>query len=602
MNFKCIQDLSKYMKESFLGTESKEQVTILPELCPANMPGEITVNCFRLARPLKQKPDIIAEKALDFLNNHEDVIKAERIKAFVNVILTEKALYNETLGNIDTLLERAILPKEEQKKVLIEYSAPNTNKPLHLGHLRNNTLGMSLVSLMRRVGHEVAAVNLINDRGIHICKSMLAYEMFGNGTTPESTGEKGDHFVGKYYILFDTELRKQIKQYRIDNPDAKDKTDEELFTKTEVGAAAQETLIKWENNDPETIKLWKTMNGWVFDGFDITYDRMGIKFDKVYLESETYKLGRSIVLDGLEKGIFKKREDGAIFADLKKYKLNEKVLLRPDNTSVYITQDIGTTLLKYNDFTPDTMVWVVGDEQIYHFNTLFALVKELKFDWGNYLYHLAYGMVNLPHGKMKSREGTVVDADNLFDEMVNLAKQATIERCGDDIPADIDERSEIIGLGALKFMLLKCNAKTTIMFDPQASIKFEGDTGPYVQYVCARINSILRKSASQHNNEDIEHDKINWELLNSKWERKLAVLSAFYPDILITSAEKMDCSGLVAYLISIAKAYNSFYRECPVLIAETDELRKARLALSSAVKSILQDGLTTLTINIPKAM
>ena len=600
MNFKCIKDLSKSLTESFLGTDAKETITISPELCPPNMEGDITVNCFRLARSLRSKPDTIAEKTVEFFSSHPDITKVEKLKAFVNITLRSEALYSETLGNTEKLLKDAVLDDIDKVKTLIEYSAPNTNKPLHLGHLRNNTLGMALVSLLRRVGNDTVAVNLVNDRGIHICKSMLAYKMFGNGTTPETTGKKGDHFVGEFYVLFDAELRKQVKALKETNPELADKADEELFTKTEIGAAAQETLIKWENSDPETIELWKTMNSWVLKGFDETYERMGIKFDKIYLESDTYKLGKSIVLKGLEEGVFKKREDGAIYADLKKYKLNEKVLLRSDNTSVYITQDIGTTLLKYNDFNPKKQIWVVGDEQIHHFKTLFSIMKELGYKWADNLYHLAYGMVNLPSGKMKSREGTVVDADNLFDEMVDLAKQATLERCGDAIPKDIDKRSEIIGLGALKFMLLKFNPKTTIMFDPQASIKFEGDTGPYVQYVCARINSILRKAEEQYGK--ISFEDVNWKLLDSKWERKLAVLSAFYRSALVSSAEKLDCSGLISYLINLAKAYNSFYRECYVLNAETPELRNARLALSASVRTILKDGLNTLTIDIPEAM
>ena len=601
MNIKCIADLSKFLTDSFLGEGAKESVSVLPELCPPSMSGDITVNCFRLARDLRSKPETIAAKAVEFLSDHSDVLDVEQIKAFVNVALTAKALYSETLADTTSLLKNAVLDKDDRQKALIEYSAPNTNKPIHLGHLRNNALGMALVSLLRRVGNEVVAVNLINDRGIHICKSMLAYKLYGEGQTPESVGKKGDHFVGNFYVMFDKELKRQLKALKESTPELADKAEEELFARTEIGAATQEMLIKWENHDPETVELWKTMNSWVLKGFDETYKRMGVEFDKVYLESDTYKLGKDVVLKGLKNGIFKKREDGAVYVDLKKYKLNEKVLLRPDGTSVYITQDIGTTILKYNDFHPKEQIWIVADEQIHHFKVLFAIMKELGYDWTDKLYHLAYGMVNLPSGKMKSREGTVVDADNLFNEMVDLAKQATLERCGDDVPKDIDERSEIVGLGALKFMLLKFNPKTTIMFDPKASIKFEGDTGPYVQYVCARINSILKKAREKHGELPAESE-VNWKLLDSKWERKLAVLSMFYRNALVTSAEKMDCSGVVSYLITLAKAYNSFYRECAVLGAETPELRNARLALSSSVRSILKDGLNTLTIDVPEAM
>ena len=596
MNFKCINDLIKHFSEI-----AGEEIELTPEICPDGMDGELTVNCFRLARPLKMKPDMIADKAEEFLAAHPDIEKASKVKAFVNITIKPEALFNDTLADINTIMSDSKIKPEAKRKYLVEYSAPNTNKPLHLGHLRNNTLGMSLVSLLRRVDHDVAAVNLVNDRGVHICKSMVGYKHFGNNETPESINKKGDHFVGDFYVLYDKELKKQIAELKQSNPELAEESDEDLFTKTAIGEEAQATLRKWENSDPETIALWKEMNSWVMDGFNETYERMGIKFDKVYFESDTYKLGKNIILDGLKKGILKTREDGAVIAPLKKYKLNDKVVLRADGTSVYITQDIGTTLKKYEDFKPDTQVWVVGDEQIYHFNTLFAILKELGYDWGDNLYHLAYGMINLPHGKMKSREGTVVDADNLFDEMADIAKNATIERSGDNIPEDIDTRSEIIAQGALKFMLLKFNPKTTITFDPQASIKFEGDTGPYVQYVCARINSIIKKAKAQGIDIDTQ-EKIDWSLLTSQWEKNLAVLASFYPQTLLTAAEKMDCSGIILYLLKLAKAYNSFYRECPVLIAETEELKVARLKLSQAIKDIISDGLRTLTIDIPEAM
>ena len=596
MKFKCIDDLAKHFSEI-----AGQKLDIQPEICPEGMDGELTVNCFRLARPLKMKPDSIADQVLDYFSSHNDIEKTEKIKAFVNFNIKPDALYRDTLSDIDSLMNETKLTKSAKRKFLVEYSAPNTNKPLHLGHLRNNTLGMSLVSLLRRVDNDVAAVNLVNDRGIHICKSMVGYTRFGNEDTPELVGKKGDHFVGDFYVLYDKELKKQIAELKKVKPELSTESDEVLFTKTEIGEATQATLRKWENNDLETITLWEKMNKWVIDGFNDTYKRMGIAFDKVYFESDTYKLGKDIIVNGLKKGILKKREDGAIIAPLKKYKLNDKVVLRADGTSVYITQDIGTTIKKYNDFKPDSQIWVVGDEQIYHFNTLFAILKELGYDWGKNLHHLAYGMINLPHGKMKSREGTVVDADNLFDEMTELAKNATLERCGDNIPEDIDRRSEIIAQGALKFMLLKFNPKTTITFDPQASIKFEGDTGPYVQYVCARINSIIKKAEAQgiklNNN-----NNVNWNLLNTPWERNLAIQASFYPQVLINAAEKLDCSGIILYLLKLAKTYNSFYRECPVLIAETDELKLARLKLSSAVKEIIADGLNTLTIDIPEAM
>lgn len=594
MSFKCIEDLSEY----FL-TKTDKKVEIVPEPCPDGMEGEITVNCFRLTPFLRKKPDDIADEVLNFLSNHEDIEKAQKIKAFVNINIKPSSLFRDTISDINRINENSKILNTDKKKYLVEYSAPNTNKPLHLGHLRNNTLGMSLVSLLRRVGNGVVAVNLVNDRGVHICKSMVGYKRFGNNQTPEKAGKKGDHFVGDFYVLFDKELKKQIAELKRTEPIYSDKADEDLFSLTEIGKEAQETLRKWENSDPETIELWKKMNEWVMIGFNETYKRMGVHFDKVYFESDTYKLGKDVIEEGLKKGILKKREDGAVIAQLKKYKLNDKVVLRADGTSVYITQDIGTTLKKYNDYHPDSQIWVVGDEQIYHFKTLFAILKELGYNWGTELHHLAYGMINLPCGKMKSREGTVVDADNLFDEMAELARNATLERCGEKIPEDISKRSEIIAQGALKFMLLKFNPKTTITFDPQASIKFEGDTGPYVQYACARINSILKKANEQNLNFNSD---IDWSLLSTEWEKNLAIQVSFYPQVLLSAAEKLDCSGIILYLLKLAKAYNSFYRECSVLNADTDELKKARLALSSAIRTIIADGLKTLTIDVPEAM
>jgi arginyl-tRNA synthetase len=569
------------------------------EQCPQGMNGDITLNCFRNAKILRQPPDKIAEAALNFMLEHPDVEKAEKIKAFVNITLTPEALFRNTVQDIEKLLAAPELPENQKKKILIEYSAPNTNKPQHLGHVRNNTLGMSLASLLERVGHDVTPVNLVNDRGIHICKSMIAYQRFGNDTTPQSEGIKGDHFVGNYYVRYNEELTRQLATLREEKPsETEGKSDEDLFLETEIGQATQKMLQDWENNVEEVRQLWQKMNAWVFEGFEETYKRMGVRFARTYLESDTYLLGKDVVMDGLEKGIFAKRDDGAVFVDLGK--MGQKIILRSDGTSVYITQDIGTTIKKYEDYAPESQIWVVGDEQILHFKMLFEIIKKMGYEWAENLFHLAYGMVNLPSGKMKSREGTVVDADDLFDEMVSLAKTATLERCGDNPPEDIDERSEIIGMGALKFMLLKFNPKTTIMFDPQASVKFEGDTGPYVQYACARINSIERKSAER--GIVIEKENINWSLLKTQEEKNLAVSAFFYPSILRIAAEKMDCSGLVNYLLELAKTFSRFYRECPVLNAKNEDLRNARLALCFKSRDILADGLKTLTIDIPRAM
>ena len=592
MQFAFVTDLKKYFIEKY---QIAGDLEIAADLCPENMNGDYTINCFRFARFCKNAPDKVAAEAGEFLKSHADVEAVEVIKAFVNVTLKAAALFRDTVADMESLLSDGLLPENERKRILIEYSAPNTNKPQHLGHVRNNVLGMSLASLLKRTGNDVIEINLVNDRGIHICKSMLAYERAGNNCTPESTNIKGDHLVGNFYVEYNKMLSAEIDKLRAEKPELADKSSEELFLETEIGQATQKMLQQWEANDPGVRKLWSMMNSWVFAGFDETYKRLGINFDHTYLESNTYLLGKDIISDGLAKGVFSKREDGAVIADLGK--MGQKVVLRSDGTSVYITQDMGTTLKKYEDYKPESMIWVVGDEQNLHFQMLFAIMKKLGYNWADQLLHLSYGMVNLPSGKMKSREGTVVDADDLFDEMTSLAAASCRERDTEADDAKIAERGEIIGLGALKFMLLKFNAKTTIMFDPAASIRFEGDTGPYVQYVCARIQSIERKAADRNFSGDVD-----WSLLNKQEEKDLASLLAMYGSVLKTAAGKKDCSGLVEYLLNVAKAFNRFYRECPVLTAETEELAKSRLRLSLCCKEILTDGLKTLTISVPDAM
>ncbi len=588
MNIRCVNDLCRQWQDD----RQAADLQLEPEICPTNMNGDITLNCFRLAKPLKGNPMELAKEAGAFLEAHADTEAVEIVKAFVNVTLANAALFRDTVADVDRLLAGVELPETERRKYLVEYSAPNTNKPLHLGHVRNNSLGMALVAILKRAGHEVVPVNLVNDRGIHICKSMIAYQRFGEGCTPASTGKKGDHLVGDFYVRYAGELAQQIAELKAQNPDLADKSEEELFLQTEIGKAAQDMLVAWENGDAAVRELWKTMNGWVLEGFGQTYKRMGIEFDRVYRESETYKLGKDLVEDGLAKGVFYKRDDGATEIDLAKHKLDKKVVLRSDGTSVYITQDLGTTLLKYRDYEPQAMIWVVGDEQIYHFKVLFAILKELGYDWADNLHHLAYGMVNLPHGKMKSREGTVVDADQLFDELHELAGKEILERVGEDAPEDLDERAETIGMGAVKFMLLKVNPKTTMKFDPEAAVKFEGDTGAYVQYACARIASIVRKA------EDREiADQPDWSLLTHEKERALAIQCAQYGDVIRRAAAELDTGCLANYLLDLAKAFSSFYHDCPVVKGDTNPvLRKTRLQLSCTVRTILVDGLAALTI------
>jgi arginyl-tRNA synthetase len=562
------------------------------------MVSDITLNCFRLAGPLKSNPMQLAIKAAEFLRTHEDVKKVEAIKAYVNITLTETALYRDTVEDLKGLMDSAHVAPYERKHILIEYSAPNTNKPLHLGHLRNNSLGMALVEILKRVGHEVTAVNLVNDRGIHICKSMIAYQRFGNNDTPDSTGKKGDHLVGDFYVAYDKELKRQVKALKDHNPELNAKSDEELFLKTKIGQATQKILQDWENGDPEVHKLWQTMNDWTLNGFNQTYARMKVCFDKVYFESDTYKLGRKIVAGGLRQGIFYKTSNGAVEIDLTADKLDRKVIMRNDGTSLYITQDLGTTKLKDDDFNPDAMIWVVGDEQIYHFRVLFAICKKLGYKWADNLFHLAYGMVNLPSGRMKSREGTVVDADQLFDEMHALAKKEILNRLTDLTPEELETRAEIIGVGAVKFMLLKVNPKNAMKFDPEAAVKFEGDTGALVQYAYARISSIKRKAA------ELEIDATaDWSLLTHAKERELAIKCAQYPDILKKSARDYDCCCLAIYLLELARAFNSFYHDCPVIKGDVPPLiQRSRLELIDRVQRIIGDGLKVLTIDRLESM
>lgn len=593
----CLFDLRTALA-ALPSAQLPEDFVIEAEICPQGMTGDITLNTFRFARLLGMKPDEAADAVAGILNLHNDVETCERIKGFVNLTLTPAALMRDAVGEFSALMNETLLSPSKRQKISIEFSAPNTNKPQHLGHVRNNTIGMSLASLLKRVGHEVIPLNLVNDRGIHICKSMIAYQRFGEGMTPENTEKKGDHFVGDFYVRYNRELESQIKGLRETHPEWTEQSGEALFLETEIGQATQKMLQDWEAGDEGVRALWERMNSWVLGGFEQTYKRMGIHFAKTYYESNTYLLGKDIVTDGLNRGVFHRRDDGAVFVPLGPKLGDNKVVLRSDGTSVYITQDIGTTQLKQQEWNPDRQIWVVGDEQILHFKQLFEILSLLGYDWAKGLFHLAYGMVNLPTGKMKSREGTVVDADDLFDEMAALAREKILETRPDNPPEDLDERAEMIGMGALKFMLLKFNAKTTIAFDPQASVRFEGDTGPYVQYACARINAIERKA----NERGITSEEANLSLLSAPEEKALAVRMLFWGNALRTAAEKMDCSGVTLYLLDLAKLFSRFYAACPVLTAENSEIAQARLALCCRVRDILSDGLSTLTIRIPNAM
>ena len=594
MHFSFLDDLHSFLEKELNATVPPLAV----DLCPEGFEGDVTLSCFPLGKALRTNPMALATKAGAYLAAHPAVEKCQVAKAFVNLTLKSGVLMEETVGR--DILAQEVLPAEERRKILIEFSAPNTNKPLHLGHVRNNTIGMSTAALLKRAGHQVIQVNLVNDRGIHICKSMLAYQRFGEGCTPESTGKKGDHLVGDFYVRYNQELSRQIAQLKEERPELAQKDSEELFLETEIGQATARMLQEWEAGDPQVRALWEKMNGWVFQGFGETYRRMGIHFDKVYLESQTYRLGKDIILKGLERGVFQRREDGAVIMDFHDERLGTKVVLRSDGTSVYITQDIGTTLLKQEEFQPDQQIWVVGDEQIYHFTVLFTILKALGYTWADRLTHLAYGMVNLPSGKMKSREGTVVDADDLFDEMAGLARKATLERVpeGEQPPQDLEERARVISMAALKFMLLKVNPRSLITFDPNAAIKFEGDTGPYVLYAYARLSSMLRQPGVA----EARGQAPDWDALVEPPEHRLALRCAKYPEILAKSAREMDSSVLAAYLLDLSKDFSSFYNKCPVKNAQDSRVKTARVALCEAARRIIGDGLHTLTIQTLESM
>ncbi len=593
MKFSFIQDLEAHLcKEHAL-----ENLDVTWELCPQDYEGEVTINCFRLAPTLRKSPEQIAQTVQEYLEQHPDVEQAICVKAFVNIVITAAPLFQETVADETQLLRDAKLPQEQQQRILIEFSAPNTNKPQHLGHVRNNALGQAITSIFRRVGHTVIPVNLVNDRGIHICQSMIAYQRWGNAATPESTGRKGDHFVGDFYVMFQQEQKRQLEELREQHPEFKDSPDEDLLLKTEIGQAAQNLLVAWEQGDPDVLRQWWTMHEWVMQGFEQTYARMGVEFDKVYFESETFHYGRQLVHEGLEKGLLEEHSDGAVFCNLEDEKLGHKIVLRKDGTSVYVTQDLGTTLIKQQEYEPDQQIWIVGDEQKHHFRVLFAILRKLGYTWADQLTHMPYGMIDLPSGKMKSREGTVVDADELFDEMADLARSETRKRTEGEDPEDLDQRSEMIGMAAVKFMLLSAKPTTRLTFDPDKAVRFEGDTGPYVQYACARISSILRKA-----DETVDESAVCWNTLGTPEEKDLALQCALYGETLRRAAREQDTAAITAYLLNLAKSFSRFYRECSVLNASSPELRQARLALCARVRTLLTEGLSSLTIEPLESM
>lgn len=553
--------------------------------------GQITLVVFPVTRFSKKSPEVTGNEIGTYLKESiQEISDFNVIKGFLNLSFSDEYWIE--------LLNKTILPDsfgkypQNGKKLMVEYSSPNTNKPLHLGHIRNNLLGYSVAEILKAYGYEVIKANLVNDRGIHICKSMLAWQKFGNGETPESAGLKGDHLVGKYYVVFDKEYKKEIDQLKQEG-----QTEDEAKKNAPLMKEAQVMLQKWEANDAEVINLWKTMNGWVYAGFDKTYKQLGVDFDKFYYESETYLLGKDIIQEGLEKGVFFKKEDNSVWIDLTDEGLDQKLVLRGDGTSVYITQDLGTAQLKYDEFKMDESIYVVGNEQDYHFKVLFAILKKLGKEWANGLYHLSYGMVDLPSGKMKSREGTVVDADDLMAEMIETAKERT-EELGKTEGFNEEEKTSLyqtIGMGALKYFLLKVDPKKRLLFDPNESVDFQGHTGPFVQYTHARIKSVLRKA--EYTGADV---KIPASI--SPYERDLIQALANYPAIIEASAQEFSPAQLANYAYDLAKLYNKFYHEETILKAEDENVKGFRLQMSASAARIIAESMNMLGIQVPERM
>lgn len=559
--------------------------------------GHLTVVVFPFLRASKKGPEQTANDLGTWLVDNTDFIQAFNVvKGFLNIVVKSSS-WLQILNTINAEEKFGFTKVEEDAPfVMVEYSSPNTNKPLHLGHIRNILLGYTISNILTANGNKVFKTNIVNDRGIHICKSMLAWKKWGNGETPASSGMKGDHLVGKYYVEFDKHYKAEVKALM-----EQGKTKEEAEATAPSMLAAREMLIKWENNDPETIELWKTMNQWVYDGFDVTYKRLGVDFDKIYYESSTYIDGRNVVLEGLKKGVLYQKEDKSIWIDLTADGLDNKLLLRGDGTSVYMTQDIGTARQRFNDYKIDKMVYVVGNEQNYHFQVLSLVLDKLGFNFGKDLVHFSYGMIELPEGKMKSREGTVVDADDLMDEMINTAR-LTSEELGklDGYSKEEQEAATtMVGLGALKYFILKVDPKKNMVFNPKESIDFNGNTAPFIQYTHARIKSVLRKADEQ----GIKiPSTIDTDIILSDKEQTLIQMLNNFPAILKQAGEEFSPALIANYVYDLVKEYNQFYHDFPILKEEDEVLRQFRLYLSLNVAKIIKNAMKLLSIDVPERM
>ena len=556
--------------------------------------GDYTLVTFPLLRRSRKSPEATATELGTYMKEHNPEISSFNVvKGFLNLVL-DGSFWADRFDELAAQENYGCQPSTG-RTVMIEYSSPNTNKPLHLGHIRNNLLGYSVAQILQANGHRVIKANLVNDRGIHICKSMLAWKLYGDGETPASTGMKGDHLVGKYYVEFDKHYKAQIKELM-----AEGQSEEEAKKNAPIMREAQEMLRKWEAKDPEVYALWEMMNGWVYEGFDVTYRALGVDFDKVYYESQTYLLGKSLVEEGLRKGVFYRRPDNSVWIDLRADGLDEKLLLRGDGTSVYMTQDLGTAFRRFEDNRLDDMIYVVGNEQNYHFQVLKLVLKKLGYaEWSDHITHLSYGMVELPEGKMKSREGTVVDADDLIADMVHTAREMSAElgKLDGCTEEEANAVSTMVGLGALKYFILKVDPKKTMLFDPRESIDFNGNTGPFIQYTHARICSVLRKAAEA----GIDYSEpVRAPYLPE--ERELVKMLTEYPSVVKAAGENFAPSLIAAYVYELAKQFNGYYHDHSILKEEQADVRCMRLRLAQQVARVIRLGMKLLGIDVPERM
>ena len=596
-----IQQAAAEAVKTLYGFEASEKMLQLQKT-RSEFEGNLTLVTFPFVKAAKKAPEAVGAEIGDYLVEHSGVVSAYNVvKGFLNLSIADEA-WAELLSAIDADEHYGEKQADENSPlVMIEYSSPNTNKPLHLGHVRNNLLGWSLAQIMQANGNRVVKTNIVNDRGIHICKSMLAWLKWGNGETPETSGKKGDHLIGDYYVAFDKHYREEVKELKakfIADGMTEDEAEEKAKREAPLIVEAHAMLVKWENNDPEVRALWAKMNEWVYAGFDETYKMMGVSFDKIYYESDTYLEGREKVEEGLEKGFFYRREDNSVWANLTAEGLDEKLLLRSDGTSVYMTQDIGTAKLRFQDYPIDKMIYVVGNEQNYHFQVLSILLDKLGFKWGKDLVHFSYGMVELPNGKMKSREGTVVDADDLMAEMIKEARKTSEELGKFDDMTD-EERSEIsriVGLGALKYFILKVDARKNMLFNPEESIDFNGNTGPFIQYTYARIRSILRKA--EELGLKAEATKVSLAQKEIDLIQKISEYSA----AVAQAGKDYSPSGISNYCYELTKQFNQFYHDFSILNAETEEQKKFRLLIAQNVAKTIRNGMTLLGIEVPERM